>query len=95
MQPHLAARQERIERGGNLVDHNTGLESAFQGEVALATQHASITHQQANCTTRTAPEFPLGTRRRCLHIVVLRSSKCAPSCPVRRSARKRVTPQRN
>lgn len=48
MQPHLAARQERIERGGNLVDHNTGLESAFQGEVALATQRAGITRQQAN-----------------------------------------------
>ena len=34
--------------GGNLVDHNTGLESGFQGEIALATQAAGITRAQAN-----------------------------------------------
>jgi methylamine---corrinoid protein Co-methyltransferase len=34
--------------GGNLVDHNTGLESAFQGEVALAAMRAGITRARAN-----------------------------------------------
>jgi methylamine---corrinoid protein Co-methyltransferase len=34
--------------GGFLVDHNTGLESGFQGEIALATQKAGITREQAN-----------------------------------------------
>jgi len=34
--------------GGNLVDHNSGFESAFQGEVALATQRAGITREKAN-----------------------------------------------
>ncbi len=34
--------------GGNLVDHNTGLEAGFQGEVALATTRAGITREQAN-----------------------------------------------
>jgi methylamine--corrinoid protein Co-methyltransferase len=34
--------------GGNLVDHNTGLEAAFQGEVALATQRAGITRERAS-----------------------------------------------
>ena len=34
--------------GGNLVDHNSGLEAGFQGEVALATQRAGITRERAN-----------------------------------------------
>lgn len=34
--------------GGFLVDHNSGLESAFQGEVALATQRTGITRARAN-----------------------------------------------
>jgi hypothetical protein len=34
--------------GGNLVDHNSGLEAGFQGEVALATQRAGITREKAN-----------------------------------------------
>ncbi len=34
--------------GGNLVDHHTGLEAGFQGEVARATTRARITREQAN-----------------------------------------------
>jgi methylamine--corrinoid protein Co-methyltransferase len=34
--------------GGNLVDHNSGFEAAFQGEVARATQRSGITRSQAN-----------------------------------------------
>lgn len=34
--------------GGNLVDHNTGLEAGFQGEVARAATRAGITREQAN-----------------------------------------------
>ncbi len=34
--------------GGNEVDHHTGLECGFQGEVARATTRAGITREQAN-----------------------------------------------
>ncbi len=34
--------------GGNLVDHHTGLECGFQGEVARATTRAGITREQAS-----------------------------------------------
>jgi methylamine--corrinoid protein Co-methyltransferase len=34
--------------GGNLVDHHTGLECGFQGEVGRATTRAGITREQAN-----------------------------------------------
>lgn len=34
--------------GGNLVDHHTGLECGFQGEVGQATTRAGITREQAN-----------------------------------------------
>jgi len=34
--------------GGNIVDHHTGLEAGFQGEVGLATTRAGITREQAN-----------------------------------------------
>ena len=34
--------------GGNCVDHNTGLEAGFQGEVAQAASRARISRQQAN-----------------------------------------------
>ncbi len=34
--------------GGNCVDHHTGMEAGFQGEVARATTRARLTRQQAN-----------------------------------------------
>lgn len=34
--------------GGNVVDHHTGLEAGFQGEIGLATTRAGITREQAN-----------------------------------------------
>jgi methylamine--corrinoid protein Co-methyltransferase len=34
--------------GGNMVDHHTGLEAGFQGEVAIAATNSGITREKAN-----------------------------------------------